>query len=135
MCGGAMRGGVMPGPAMMLIHRESLGLTPEQVQRLEVLAATQRREMERLMPEAMKAMADLMAAASGEIDVKAARAAHDRMARIHSEMLVANLQAMKDARETLTPGQRTRWDAMLSQMGGMKGMMGSMMGSTATESM
>lgn len=134
-CGGMMHGGMMhggmmhgamPGPALLLLHRESLALTPEQVQRLEVLAATQRRAVEQLMPEAMRAMADLMAAVSGEIDIDAARAAHDRLARVHSEMMVAGLQAMKDARQTLTPGQLTRWDAMIAQMGGMMRMMGPM---------
>lgn len=117
----------MPGPAMMLMHRTELGLSASQVQRLEALAATQRKAMDRLMPQAMQAMNDLVAAASGEVNVEAARAAHDRMARIHSEMLVANLQALKEARQVLTPEQRTRWDDMVARMGGMKQMMGPMM--------
>lgn len=123
-----MMHGAMAGPALMLVHREALALTPEQVQRLEVLVATQRRALEQLMPEAMRAMADLMAAVSGDIDVDAARAAHDRLARVHSEMMVATLQTMRDARQTLTPEQLTRWDAMIGQMGGMMRMMGPMMG-------
>jgi Spy/CpxP family protein refolding chaperone len=122
-----MRGMPMPGPAMMLMHRKDLGLSAAQVQRLEALAATQKQAMDRLMPQAMQAMSDLAAAASGEVNVEAARAAHDRLARIHTEMLVANLQALKEARQILTPEQRSRWDAMISQMGGMQRMMGSMM--------
>jgi Spy/CpxP family protein refolding chaperone len=117
----------MPGPAMMLMHRTKLGLSATQVQRLEALAATQKQAMDRLMPQAMEAMNDLVAASSGEVNVEAARAAHDRMARIHSEMLVANLQALKEARQVLTPEQRARWDEMVTRMGGMKQMLGPMM--------
>lgn len=117
----------MPGPAMMLMHAERLGLSEAQVRRLEALAAEQHRSMQRLMPQAMRATADLMEAASGDIDVDAARAAHDRLARVHSEMLVATLGAMKEARQVLTPEQRTRWDAMAARIGGMMHRMGPMM--------
>lgn len=58
-----------------------------------------------------------MAASSGEIEVKASRAAFDRMEHVHSEMLGADLQATKNALQVLTPEQRTRWEAMLSEMG------------------
>jgi Spy/CpxP family protein refolding chaperone len=122
-----MQGVPMPGPAMMLMHREPLGLGEAQVRRLEALAAEQLQNMQRLVPQAMRAMADLMEAASGDIDVDAARAAHDRMARVHSEMLGATLGAMKEARQVLTPEQRTRWDAMAARMGGMMHMLGPMM--------
>lgn len=122
-----MQGMPMPGPTMMLMHREDLGLTAAQVKRLEAISATQKQAMDRLMPQAMQAMKDMVTAASGEVNVEAARAAHDRMARIHTEMLVANLQALKEARQVLTPAQRTRWDALVEQMGGMQRMMGPMM--------
>lgn len=115
---GMMHGFGMRGPAAILAHREELGLTPDQVQRLEVIAATQKRTLEGLAPQAVRGVADLMEAATGEIDIDAARAAHDRLARVHSEMMVARLQSVKDAREVLTPGQRTRWDALTSIPGG-----------------
>lgn len=116
---GMMHGFGMAGPARILAYREQLGLTPDQVQRLEVLAATQKRALEELMPQAMRGLADLMAAVTGEIDIDAARSAHDRLARVHSEMMVAHLQAVKGARQTLTPEQQTRWDALTSMPGGM----------------
>jgi|GEM_PF-3121559 len=122
-----MRGTPMPGPAMMLAQREALGLTDVQVQRLELLAAGQEQSMRQLMPQAMRAMADLMEAATGSIDVESARTAHDRMARVHGDMLVANLEALKEARGLLTPDQRTRWDALVAEMGGMMRMVGPMM--------
>jgi hypothetical protein len=68
-----------------------------------------------------------MAATSGEIDFDAGSAAYDRLSRTVSEVLMTDLQVMKDARQALTPEQRTRWDAMRDEMGVMKRMMGSMM--------
>lgn len=114
---------MMSGPAMMVSQRTELGLSSTQVQRLDSLAAMQQRSMQRLMPQMMRGMADLMEATSGDIDVTAARAAHDRVAKIHSDMLVSRLEAMKAARAVLTPAQRTRWQAMAAQHGGMMGMM------------
>jgi hypothetical protein len=137
MHGGMMHGGMMPGgmmfgagmsgPAAMLLHREELGLSAAQVQRLEVLAATHKRATEESMPRVLRGVADLMAASSGEIDIDAASAAYDRLSRTISEMLMTDLRLMKDARQTLTPEQQTRWDAMRDEMGVMRRMMGTMM--------
>jgi plasmid stability protein len=110
----------------MLMHRTELGLTPDQIQRLEVLAATHKRTTEELVPQVLRGVADLMAAASGEVDLDAARAAYDRLSRTGSEMLMTDLRIIKDARQTLTPEQRTRWDAMRDEMSVMMRMMGSM---------
>lgn len=127
MPGGMMFGAGMSGPAAMLLHRDELGLSPAQVQKLEVLAATHKRTTEAMMPQVLRGVADLMAAASGEVDLDAARAAYDRLSRTVSEMIMTDLQLMKDARQTLTPEQRTRWDAMRDEMGVMMRMMGTMM--------
>lgn len=122
-----MMTGMMPGPAMMLNNRQELKLTNAQVARLDSLAAIQERSMERFTPLVMRGMAELTEASTGNIDVNAARAAHNRIAAAHGDMLVTNLEAAKSARETLTPEQRTRWDALLAQNGGPLGMMGMMM--------
>lgn len=136
MHGGMMSGGMMhslmpfsggmSGPSAMLMHRDELGLSPTQVQRLEVLAATRKRTEDEMMPQVLRGVADLMAAASGEVDLDAARKSYDRLSRTVSELLMADLRIKKDARETLTPEQRTRWDAMRDQMGEMMRMMGPM---------
>ena len=115
--------GMMPGPAMMLNNRQELQLTNAQVARLDSLAAIQERSMERFTPLMMRGMAELTEASTGNIDVNAARAAHNRIAAAHGDMLVTNLEAAKAARETLTPEQRTRWDALLARNGGPLGMM------------
>lgn len=128
MTGAVMMQPMMPGPAMMVSQRTELGLNNTQVQHLDSLAIMQTRSMQRFMPQVMRGMADLMEAGSGDIDVNAARAAHNRIAAAHSDMLVANLQAMKDARQVLTPGQRKNWDAMIAQCGGVMGMMMGTMG-------
>jgi Spy/CpxP family protein refolding chaperone len=117
----------MPGPAMIVMHREQLGLSDAQVRRLEILAAEQQQVIQPLMQQSQRVMAELMQAVSGEIDVEAARETHDRLARIHTQMLVATLEATKAARQVLTPEQGVRWDALVSQMGGMMGMMMPMM--------
>lgn len=120
---GERRPGARPGPgkhpmmhpaspAAILMHREMLGLTPAQVQRLEALAATERQAMERLRPEMMRASADLMEAARGDVDLERARAALDRLAQLHTEMIMVHLRAQKEARQVLTPEQRARLDAM-----------------------
>lgn len=119
---------MLPGPAMMVSQRQDLGLSNTQVSRLDSLAAMQQQVMQRFMPQAMRAMADLIQASTGDIDVNAAREAHERLATAHGDMLAGNLEAMKSARAILTPQQRTRWDAYIAQQGGMMGMMGKMMG-------
>lgn len=116
--GHGMMGRGMRGPSAMLRHREALALSPEQIQRLEVITAMQRRALQELGPQAMRVRADLMAASTGEIDLDAAREAHERLARIHGEMMIVRLRAVKEARETLTPGQLTRWDAMSGMRSG-----------------
>lgn len=98
-------------PAVLLAERQRLGLTNVQVSRLEPLAAAERAAMERLMPEKMRAYADLMEAAGTDVKVAQARTALERAGRAHTDMMIAHLQARADARNVLTPEQRTKADA------------------------
>lgn len=113
-------------PAGLLRQREHLELTETQVERLEALAASGREAMRERMAEMMRAHADLMDATAGDIDLDAARTALERSSRVHTEMVLARLRARQEARQVLTPEQRTRVDAMAGSTG-MQGM-GSGMG-------
>ena len=74
---------------MMLNHRQDLKLTNAQVERLDSLAAIQERSMERFTPLVMRGMAELVEASSGNIDVNAARVAHNRIAAAHDATVEA----------------------------------------------
>jgi len=101
-----------PGPAMLIRQRERLGLTDAEVQRLEQIAAATRQAMRRYMADLMRAHADLLEATGGDIQLEAARAALDRMARLHTEIAMAQLRAARDARQVLSPEQRARLEAL-----------------------
>ncbi len=109
---------VGPGaPAMMLQHRTQLDLTDAQVQRLETIAATERREMQRLAPELMRAHADYVEATAGDMDLDRAHQAMRRMTELHTDMMMARLRARQQARQLLSPEQRTRFDAQAGPVG------------------
>lgn len=111
----AMMGG--PPPQMLLQHREALGLSADQVSRLEALQA---RARETAMPQMQPTMQAHMAAAEllkGDApDLQGyearLREAADHMVRAH----VAMARAAVDARRVLTPEQRGRLDELRRQM-------------------
>lgn len=107
----AMAGAGVPA-ANLLRLRGALGLSADQVSRLEALAAQQRTELRPPTAELLRARADLVDATSGEIDVDAARSALERMARLRTDATVARLRAQQAARDVLTPEQRSRLDAL-----------------------
>ena len=114
----AMMGG--PPPQMLLRHREALGLSADQVGRLETLQA---RARETAMPHMQPAMQTHMAAAellkgdSPDFQGYEAglREATDHMVRAH----VAMARVAVEARGVLTPEQRGRLDELgRGMMGG-----------------
>ncbi|HUG40870.1 MAG TPA: Spy/CpxP family protein refolding chaperone [Longimicrobiales bacterium] len=121
----AMMGG--PPPQMLLQHREALGLSADQMSRLEAL---QVRARETAMPHMQPAMQTHMAAAEllkGDAPdfqgyEASLREAADHMVRAH----VAMARVAVDARRVLTPEQRDRLDELGRGMmgGGEQGMMG-----------
>ena len=114
------------GPAAALEQRQELGLSADQVDRLEALGKQSADAGGAAMAQ-MKAVHDQAKAATGgdELDEAAARAAFRRMGELHADMAVAMLKARADTRAVLTPEQRTRLEALGAKgMGMMRGMMG-----------
>lgn len=107
---GPMGPGMRGGPAADLLRmREQLELTDEQVTRLEALRAAPRPSMNQA--DMLRAQADLMDATNGDINTDKARAAFDRMAKMRTDVQISQLRARQDARNVLTPSQRTKLDA------------------------
>jgi len=98
-----MRQGGNPA-AQMLRMRQQLGLTDEQVQKLETLAKADAPRGN--AADALRARADLMEATRGDVNLSAARAALDKMSRLRNEQVVAGLKQRQDARAVLTADQR-----------------------------
>lgn len=110
--------------AALLAARSALGLAPEQVSRLEALAAAQGRAMPGNPGDGLRARADLMDAMKGEGDAGALRKAMDRMHQLRTERALAMLKARQDARAVLTAEQRAKADAFRANrrmQGGMRG--------------
>jgi Spy/CpxP family protein refolding chaperone len=98
--------------AALLGAREALGLSADQVARLEALAAAQTRANPGNPGDMLRARADLMDAMKGEGDAAALRRAMDRAHQLRTERALATLKARQDARAILTADQRSRADAL-----------------------
>jgi len=94
--------------------REQLELSDEQVKKLETLQSTARPQLNQA--DMLRAQADLMDATKGDVNVEKARGAYERMARLRTDVQVSQLKMQQDARNVLTPGQRTKADAMRVSM-------------------
>lgn len=125
---------MMHGPAAALQSATALKLTPDQRTRLEAA----KRGLDALGAPSMDSMrlihAQLQALAQQPtLDERAARAAFDRMGRVHTEMGLAMLRATHDANAILTPAQRDSLTAIAQRQMPkpgtmpMAGMMGGMM--------
>lgn len=113
------------GPDAALGQRGALGLSEQQVQRLEAL----RRSVHPAHTQAMEQMralhGEIRRASDGDrFDEAAVRAAFDRMGELHAEMAVAMLRGKHGVRQILTPEQRERLSKAGGGMMGMHGMMG-----------
>ena len=99
------------GPGMDLIRmREQLELSDEQVKKLDALQSAARPQLNQA--DMLRAQADLMDATKGDVNVDKARGAFERMARLRTDVQVSQLKLRQDARNVLTPAQRTKADAM-----------------------
>lgn len=117
--------------ALLLGARADLGLTDEQVGRLERLATAQNATLTGSPGDVLRARADLADAMKGEGDAAALKRAMDRLHQLRSDRALARLKARQDARAILTADQRAKADAMRNAMrrgGGMRGGMRGMRG-------
>lgn len=120
-----MMGGTMNGPEAALRHGAELGLSAEQVQRLEALQEDAPAHGA-MMARMQEVHAKVNAAVEGQaFDEAAARAAFEEMNALHTEMGVAMLRNRHAVRQLLTPAQREKLTELGSggMMGGMHGMM------------
>lgn len=112
------------GPAAALKHRDSLGLSDTQVQRLEAIRTRTGETRDRMM-ERMQVLHREGAGVSGaeRFDEAAARRALTEIGVAHADLGVAMLRARHETRETLTPEQRDKLALLGGGMMGMQGMM------------
>ncbi|HEY7878254.1 MAG TPA: Spy/CpxP family protein refolding chaperone [Gemmatimonadaceae bacterium] len=104
----AGRGMMAGSPAQRLLGmRTQLGLTDDQVARLEALSTAQRQALAPQMPAELRVRADLMEAMQKD-NLDAAHTAIDRMAKMRADAQFARLKAARDARDILTDAQRTK---------------------------
>lgn len=121
-----MMGAMAAGPDAALRHAKELGLTTEQVQRLEALR-TDAPAHGTMMAQMHQIHAKMTSATEGAIfDEAAARAALEEMNAMHTRMGLAMLRSRHAVRQVLTPAQLDKL-AELGQ-GGMKGGMHGMTG-------
>jgi Spy/CpxP family protein refolding chaperone len=120
-----MMQGMAHGPAGALKHRDSLGLSENQVQKLEAIRARAGETRDSAM-ERMQALHREIASVSGadRFDEGAARRAFPQRGAAHADMGVAMLRARYETRETLTPEQREKLARLSGGMMGMQGMQG-----------
>ncbi|HEX6534841.1 MAG TPA: Spy/CpxP family protein refolding chaperone [Gemmatimonadaceae bacterium] len=116
---------MMRGPGAALHARDSLHLSATQATQLEALERrlqqrhSQAMDSMRVIHRQINAVAD-----APRLDESAARAAFDRMGRLHTEMGVAMLRAQHEVAGILTPEQRDALAALgrsHMQMTGMAG--------------
>ena len=105
-----------PPAAHVLQMKEMLGLSDDQVKRLETLAASQRTTLEPNRGAMLRAEADMADAMKGEGNLDAVRAAMDKMSRLHNDEAIAHMKAMQDARSVLTAEQRDKLRGMMMGM-------------------
>lgn len=113
------RGGRSPAErpliTMMLHHRGELGLTPDQVSRLETLRGEFAREAIRREADIRIAELDLETLLAGDpVDLPRVEAKVRELAQLRAELRIARLRTIEQGKAVLTPEQRSRLQAMLA---------------------
>lgn len=112
-----------PGPMMLLLMRDDLELTDEQVRRLEELQESFQNETQSHMTAMMSAHQEAAQTLQGETpDLDAYQQNLQAAANIMVQLPVAMARAAAEGRQVLTPEQLERLQAQGPQM--MRGMMG-----------
>jgi Spy/CpxP family protein refolding chaperone len=102
---------------IMLHHRTELGLTPEQVTRLEALRGEFSREAIRRTADIRIAELDLATLLEQEpADLSKVETKVREVAQLTADLRIARLRAIEQGKATLTPDQRTRLQTLLSGM-------------------
>ncbi len=121
-CGCGMGGGhgfgmkamFMMMPWKVMMHAEELGISEEQVQKLRTRHIEAKKQMIRLGSQVKIAMIDVKDAVMREdMDLGAATAAIQEVAKLKAEKFTAMVQAIHDMREILTPEQRKKVKEMV----------------------
>jgi Spy/CpxP family protein refolding chaperone len=103
---------------IMLHHRSELGLSPEQVGRLETLRGDFTREAIRRDADIRIAELDLAALLEQDpLDFPKVETKVRELAQLRADLRIARLRTIEQGKAVLTPEQRTRLQTMLS--GGM----------------
>jgi Spy/CpxP family protein refolding chaperone len=103
---------------IMLHHRAELGLSADQVGRLETLRGDFTREAIRRGADIRIAELDLAALLEQDpVDLSKVEVKVREVAQLRADLRIARLRAIEQGKAVLTPEQRTRLQAMLS--GGM----------------
>jgi Spy/CpxP family protein refolding chaperone len=104
---------------IMLHHRTELGLSPEQVTRLEALRGDFAREAIRRDADIRIAEFDLTGLlAQDQVDLAKVETKVREVAQLRADLRIARLRAVEQGKAVLTAEQRTRLQSMLS--GGMQ---------------
>lgn len=104
----------------ILAQREKLGLTDDQVARLEALK-TAFATKELAPAEMAKLRDDLAAASRGEANISAARAALNKINDAQNQVVIARLEAHNQARAVLNADQQATFDAAEAKRPAMMG--------------
>src|SRR5262245_31123424 len=122
---GDMMGRMMADPVerplitIMLHHRAELGLSPDQVGRLETLRGDFTREAIRRSADIRIAELDLATLLEQEpVDLTKVEAKVRDVAQLRADLRIARLRTVEQGKAVLSPEQRTRLQTMLS--GGMQ---------------
>src|SRR5262245_52936601 len=118
---GEMMGRMMGDPAerplisIMLQHRTELGLSADQVSRLETLRSDFTREAIRRGAEIRIAELDLATLLDQEpVDMTKVEAKVREVGQLRADLRIARLRAVEQSKAVLSPEQRTRLQTMLS---------------------
>jgi Spy/CpxP family protein refolding chaperone len=102
---------------IMLHHRSELGLTPEQVSRLEALRGEFSREAIRRDADIRIAEFDLAALLEQDpVDLGKVEPKVREVAQLRADLRIARLRAIEQGKAVLTPEQRTRLQTLVSGM-------------------
>jgi Spy/CpxP family protein refolding chaperone len=102
---------------IMLRHRSELGLSPEQVGRLETLRGEFTREAIRRDADIRIAELDLAALLEQDpLDLVKVETKVREVAQLRADLRIARLRTIEQGKAVLTPEQRTRLQTMLSGM-------------------
>jgi Spy/CpxP family protein refolding chaperone len=104
---------------MMLHHRAELGLTPDQIGRLEALRSDFAREAIRREADIRVAELDLAGLlAQNPVDAAKAEAKIREVAQLRADLRVERFRTIEQGKKVLTPEQRVKLEALVGSMHG-----------------